>query len=170
MLGPGGAKPAFAATVGCGVQELHLRKVRGGGRHEDELGDPGSPLYQKGLLEIVVYEGHLYLAAVAGVDEPRRVDEGDPMSHREPAARKHQARIALRDGDRDPGPHQRPSTRRKLYLLHRAQIVAGITGMRPTGRLGLGYEAPKRYGRREILAHPQNGSIAGFRLQASGLR
>jgi hypothetical protein len=46
--------------------------------------------------------------------------------------------------------------------------VAGIPGVRPTGRLSLGYEAPKGYARREILAHPQNGSTG--RLQASGCR
>ena len=42
MLGPGGAKPAFAATVGFGVQELHPRKVRGGDLHEAELGEPAA--------------------------------------------------------------------------------------------------------------------------------
>ena len=117
MLGPGGTKPTFAATVGCGFQKFYFREERGGGPHEDELGDPGSLLYQKGALAIVVDEGHPYLAAVAGVDEPWCVDEGDPMPHREPAAREHEPRIALRDGDRDSGPHQRPSPRRKLYFL-----------------------------------------------------
>jgi hypothetical protein len=93
----------------------------------------------------VVDEGHPYLAAIAGVDEPWCVDEGDAMLRGEPAAREHEPRIALRDGDRDPGPYQRPRPRRKLYFLHRAQIVAGIPGMRPNGRLSPGYEAPKRY-------------------------
>ena len=127
------------------LQELHLREERGGGPHEDELGDPGSLLYQKGLLAVVVYEGNPYLAAVARVYEPWCVDEGDPMPHREPAARKHEPRITLRDGDRDPGPHQRPCPRRELYFLHRSQIVPGIPGMRPLGHLGPGNETAKRY-------------------------
>jgi hypothetical protein len=143
--GPGRAKPAFAAAVGCGFQELYLRKERGGGPHENELGDPGSLLYQKGLLAVVVDEGHPYLAAVAGVDEPWCVDEGDPMSHREPAAREHQPRVALGYGDRDPGRHQSASTWRKLYFFHRAQIVAGIPDVRPNGRLSPGYETTKGY-------------------------
>ena len=90
------------------------------------------------------------------------------MSHREPAAREHEPRIALGDGDRDTGPHQRPGPRRKLYFLHRAQIIAGIPGVRPNGRLSPGYEASKRYAQREILVHPQNGSTG--RLQATGFR
>ena len=81
MLGPGGTKPAFAAAVGCGFQKFYFREERGGGPHEDELGYPGSLLYQKGVLAIVVDEGHPYLAAVAGVDEPWCVDEGDAMPH-----------------------------------------------------------------------------------------
>ena len=145
MLGPGGTKAAFAAAVGRGVEKFHFREERGGGPHEDELGDPGSLLHQKGLLAIVVDEGYPYLAAVARVDEPWRVDQGDPMSHRESAAREHEPRIALRDGDRDPGPNQRPSPRRKLYFLHRSQIVTGIPGMRPNGRLSPGNETAKRY-------------------------
>jgi hypothetical protein len=81
MLGPGGTKPAFAATVGRGVEKFHFREVRGGGPHEDELGDPDFLLYQKGLLAIVVDEGYPYRAAVARVDEPWCVDEGDAMPH-----------------------------------------------------------------------------------------
>src|SRR5918997_5703045 len=81
-LGPRGAKPAFATTVGCRFQELHLGEERRGCPHEDELGDPGSLLYQEGLLAVVVDEGNEYLAPVAGVDEPRRVDEGDAMLYR----------------------------------------------------------------------------------------
>ena len=90
------------------------------------------------------------------------------MPHREPAARKDEPRIPLRDGDGDPGPHQCPSTRRKLGLLHGTQVITSIPGMRPDGRLSPRYEAPKRYVQREILAHPQNGSTGGIRLQASG--
>jgi hypothetical protein len=167
-LGTGGAEASLASAVGCGFEKLHLREERGCGPHEDKLGDPGSLLYQKGLLAIVVDQGYHYLAAVARVDEAWCVDEGDAMPHRQPAAREHEPRVALGNGDRDSRPHHRPSTRRERHFFHRAQIIAGIPGMRPNGRLGAGYEAPKGYAQREILVHPQNGSTG--RLQATGFR
>ena len=50
-----------------------------------------------------VQQQHAQLAAVAGVDQARGVDERDPVLAREPRARQHQAGVALRDRDRDAG-------------------------------------------------------------------
>jgi len=165
MLGPGGAEARFPTAIGCGFEKLHLREQRRRGPHEDELGDPGSLLDEKRFPAVVVYEGDLDLPPVARVDKAGRVDEGDSMPHREPAARKHEPRKTLRNGDRDPGPHLRPSPRRKLHFLYRTQVVTGIPGMRPFRYGRPGNESAKRYVQREILAHPQNGSIGGIRLQ-----
>ncbi len=144
MLGPGRAEASLAATVGRGLEELHLGEEGRGGPHEDELGDPCTPLYQKGLLAVVVYEGDPNLTTVARVYEPRRVDEGDPMPHRQTATGKDEPRVAFGYGDGYPGPHQRPTTRRKLSLFDRPQIVTRIPRVRPYGHYRVGNEAAKR--------------------------
>ena len=49
------------------------------------------------------------LAAVAGVDEPGRVDDADAVARREPRARLDEAGVALGDLDREPGRRRRPA-------------------------------------------------------------
>ena len=63
---------------------------------------PASTL--NGSLAVGVQQQHLELAAVALVDQPRRVDERDPVARREARARQHEAGVAGRKLDRDPGP------------------------------------------------------------------
>ena len=54
------------------------------------------------------------LAAVAGVDEARRVHDRDPVPGREPRARLHEAGVPLGDRHCEPGRDQRPLARREL--------------------------------------------------------
>src|SRR5215212_7823136 len=168
MLGPGGAEAAFPAAVARHLEELNLAEDRCGRPQEDELRDPGPGLDPEGLPAVVVYEGDLDLTAVARVYEARRVDEGDPMPHREAAARKHEPRITLRYSYRDPGPHQRPGARRQVHLLDRTKIIASIPRMGPLRHYRRRDEAAKRDLQRTLGAHRGNGSIGGFMLQAAG--
>ncbi len=54
-----------------------------------------------GLVAVGVQQQHLQLAAVAGVDQPGRVDERDPVPSGQPGARQHQPGLPLRDLDGD---------------------------------------------------------------------
>src|SRR2546425_7711525 len=71
---------------------------------DHELGD-ALPAGEGLRARIVVDEQYLDLAAVAGVDEPGRVEHRHPVPEREPRARQHEARIAAGNGARDPRRH-----------------------------------------------------------------
>jgi hypothetical protein len=50
----------------------------------------------------------------------------------------HEAGVALGDGHRDAGAHQRPLERGELDVLGRGEVCAGIAGQRVVRRRGLG--------------------------------
>ena len=82
---------------------------------------PGSTT--NGSRAIGVQERDLQLAAVARVDETRRVDDRDAVLRRKARPRLDEARVAVRDRDREPGRNERP--------------LAGLRARRartPTGR------------------------------------
>ena len=81
-----------------------------------------------------VQEQHPHLAAVAGIDQARRVHQRYPVPGREPGARQHQARPAVRDLERDAGAHARPLPGREGRLLGGVEVVAGVVVVRPRRR------------------------------------
>ncbi len=88
------------------------------------------------------------------------------MPHGEAAAREHEPSVTLRYSYRDPGPHQRPSSRRQVHSLDRTQIIARIPRVGAFGHPRPWDETTKRDLQLVIRAHPENGSIGGIRLQA----
>ena len=78
-----------------------------GDGHDDELRDAHPGLDRERLGRVGVEQDHPELAAVAGVDQARRVDDREAVPGREPGARHDEACVALGDRDRDPGRHDR---------------------------------------------------------------
>jgi len=104
-------------------------------RLHDELGDAFTAGDLERLGRIVVDQAHLQLTAVAGVDQPRGVQDGDPVLERKTAPRLDQACVALRKRDRDAGGDEGPTTGgSKGDVLSGDQIDTGVT------RSGVGRE------------------------------
>ena len=93
-----------STSTGCHVDLGH--------RLHHELRDPVAAADLERLGGVEVHEQHLELVAVARVDEPRRVEAGDPVAERQAAAGLHEPGVALRDGERDARRHEGPAARR----------------------------------------------------------
>ena len=93
--------------------------------HEQQLRDPVAGLDREALAALVA-EDDLDLAAVARVDQPRRVDERDAVLRGQPGAGGDQAGDPVRQGDRDPGRHDPVLARRDDLRRDRAQVVARV--------------------------------------------
>ena len=70
------------------------------------------------------------LAAVAGVDEARRVDDRDAVLRREPRTRLDEPRVAVGDRDREPGADERTLAGRELDALAGREVEARIARVR----------------------------------------
>ena len=104
-------------------------------RLHDELGDAFTAGDLERFGRIVVDQAHLQLTAVAGVDQARGVQDGDPVLERKTAPRLDQAGVALRKRDRDAGGDEGPTTGGgKGDVLSGDQIDTGVT------RSGVGRE------------------------------
>ncbi len=68
-------------------QTLDLDEARATDRHDDDLGDAIAGLDAVGLACVGVEQGDLDLAAIAGVDRARRVDDRDAVREGEPPER-----------------------------------------------------------------------------------
>ena len=75
---------------------------------------------------IVVHQQHLHLAAIARVDEARRVQHGHAVPQREPRAREDEAREARRDRDGEAGADERARAGRDHDALGRVEIEARV--------------------------------------------
>ena len=82
---------------------------------------------------IRVEEQHAHLAAVAGVDQPRRVHERDPVARARAGSRQHQP-ACPRDLDRDPGADARPLPRLEHRGLGGVQVEARVAVVRAGGQ------------------------------------
>ena len=105
---------------------------------------PGSTT--NGSCAIGVEQVDEQLAAVAGVDEPGRVDDRDAVLRGEPRARLHEAGVPLGDRDGEPGRDERALTGRELDTVAGAEVEPGVA------RVGA-----RRHDR--LVAHPA-GSAA----------
>ena len=100
-------------------------------RQHDELGDPHPRLDDERLARVGVQQRDAQLAAVAGVDEPGRVHDRDPVLRREARARLDEPGVARRDRDREPGADERPLARARA---RRARTRRGRGPRRPRTR------------------------------------
>ena len=85
------------------------------------------------VVGVRVEERHPDLAAVARVDEPRRVHDRDAVLRGEAAARQHQRGGAGGQRDPQPGADGRARRRREGHRLGRTEVGGGVAGDRPLG-------------------------------------
>ena len=129
----------------AGSSSTSTARSCGNGEH-DELRDSHARLDHETLLRVRVQEHDPELAAIARVDQPRRVDDRDPVPRCKSRARLHEARMALGDRDGEPGADGRPLARPELDALARRQVEAGIA------RVGA-------LGDRRVLAQPRDREL-----------
>src|SRR2546430_10471638 len=119
--GPEAANAPLALGQLLGLDELELRHLQ-----DDELGDPHSRLYEERFRAVGVQQHDPDLAAVAGVDQARRIDHGDAVPRGEPRAWLDGAGVALRNRNRQTGAYHRPLPRAELDALASGQVEAGV--------------------------------------------
>lgn len=109
-------------------------------RLHDELGDALTAGDLERLGRVVVDQAHLQLTAVAGVDQPRGVQDGDPVLERKTAPRLDQACVALRKRDRDACGDEGPTAGgSKGDVLSGDQVDTGVphSGVRRERQFGI---------------------------------
>src|SRR5207253_4285265 len=74
------------------------------------------------------------LAAVAGIDETRRVDDRDAVLEGEPAARLHVARVAGRNGHGDTGADTRAVARAENDALTGGEVESRVARVGAPGQ------------------------------------
>src|SRR5204863_5158045 len=130
----GRARPGCAvrvASVGTAEASLaalahgklgYLSRLGQDHRDDDELRDPHPRLDDESLVRVCVEQHDLELPAVAGVDEPRRVQNCDAVPRGKPRTRLDEARVAVGDRHREAGSDERPLPRAELDSLARGEI------------------------------------------------
>src|SRR5262245_54766100 len=116
--GSGRARGAETAEAAFGVVErVDLAPDDGLDALNHQLSDAITRSNLERLRRIGVDQQHPDLVAVAGIDEPRRVEARDAVLEREARTRLHEPRVPLGDRDRDAGRDRGTPTAR---LQHRA--------------------------------------------------
>ena len=99
--------------------------------NQQQLRDPvarGDPVLG---LTIGVQQQHADLAAVAGVDQPGRVHQGNSVPSCQPRTRQHEAGVTVRDLERNPGADRGSLTWGEQRLLERVEVKSGVARIRP---------------------------------------
>jgi hypothetical protein len=87
-----------------------------------------------------VEQGHPQLAAVAGVDEARRVDDRDPVPRGQPRARDDEPGHAGRQRDRHAGPDDAPAGGPQREVLDAREVEPRVVLVRPARGHGGGVQ------------------------------
>ena len=104
-----------------------------GSGSDDELRDPHPGLDHERLARVGVQQHDPDLAAVALVDQARRVHDRQAVPRREAGARLNEARVAFGDRDREAGADERPLPRSELVPLAGGEVEAGVARVRALG-------------------------------------
>ena len=163
----GSASTRAEATIAAARVAERVDRDRfgqGDGRH-DELRDPLAGLDPEGLGRVGVEQQHPHFPPVAGVDQPRTIDQRDPVIARDPRPRQHQPRMPRRNLHRHPGPDAPPLPRPQMRRLTRIQIQPGIPRMRARGQDGLVLQLcdPQLHGRAPYSDHETRRGCPGVR-------
>src|SRR5690348_14042747 len=143
----GGAETRFGARAG--VELRCLFEVERVGPHHHELRDPVPHRDLESGTPVGVQQQDAQLAAVAGVDQPRRIGQCDAVLGGEPGARQNEPRVACGNRNRDARADARTLAWLEPGRLNRAQVVARIVLVRAL-RLARGRRQP-------LEADPQAG-------------
>lgn len=126
------------------VQHVDLDELDAFDGLDDQLRDPVAAVNHERLLAVEVHENHLQFVAVAGIDQPRRVENGHSVAKGQSAARLDEPGVAERDRHGDPGRDERPATGRDHDIGARAQIEPGVAVVRVAGHGQLGVQQDDR--------------------------
>ena len=132
--------------VPCGVVE-HVDGVPldVGDGLDDELGNAIASVNFVRRARVGVHEQHLQLTAILGVDQARRVQNGDAVLEGQPRARQNEAGIARGNRDREAGRYERSTpSRLDRDLDIGAEVVPRIVVVRLVRQRGLSIEASDR--------------------------
>src|SRR5437588_7664410 len=120
--GPEAANAPLALRQLLGLDQLELRDLQ-----DDELGDPHSGLDDESLRPVGVEQDNADLTAVAGIDQPWRVDDGDPVPGGKPGAWLDESGVSVRNRDRQTGANNGPLPGPELHALAGGQVEARVT-------------------------------------------
>ena len=124
------------------VERLDLDEVDVGDGLHDQLRDAFAPSHLERFGRVVVDQAHLELAAVARVDQARRVEAGHTVFEGETAAGLYEPGVPLGQGDRHASGDQRPAIRgREGHVLAGQEVHAGVAGTGIGGQGQVGVEA-----------------------------
>ena len=131
---PSPPAPRSLSVSSSTSQQPHGRRL-----DEDELRHPHPGLDDERLPRVGVEQDHLDLASIARVDQPRRVDNGDPMPGGKARARQHEAGPALRYRNCQSRAGDPPLPWPELDALARRQVeprvaVIGLRGRTASSR------------------------------------
>ena len=131
-----GAGVAEAAAAPVARELVDLDEQRLLDPLDDELRDALAPQDPVLVVGIRVQQDDLHLVAVAGVDEARRVGDGQAVPQDQAAAGEHETGVPLGDGHRQPGRHQRPAAGRghdRILPGHQVETGVARPGVRRAG-------------------------------------
>ena len=121
---------------------------------DHELRDAHPGLDDERLGAVGVQEDHLHLAAVARVDEARRVHLAEPVARRQARARHDETGVSGGNRDREPRPDHRACPWRDLDPLAGGEIEPRIGLVRLAGKLRVRAKAPDRDGQPAQVHRP----------------
>ena len=93
---------------------------------DQELRDAVARVHVKGVMTVGVEQDDAHLAAIAGVDEARRVDQGDTVLGGEAGARQREGRDPRRQTQSDAGADHLALLRRHDRVLDREEVEGGV--------------------------------------------
>ena len=126
---------AEAADAALALRQLvDLDRLELGHPQHDELCDPHAGLDHERLAGVGVEQDDPDFAAIALVDQPGRVHDGQPVPRGQPGARLDEACMPFGDRDREAGADERPLPRSELVPLAGGEIEPGIPGVGALGK------------------------------------
>ena len=123
------------------VERRHLDQLDQLDPLHQQLGDPVAAVHHDRLDRVEVDQCNLDLAAIAGVDGARAVDDRKPYPRSQSRPRVHQAHHSERNGDRDARSHQSALPRIELDVFRAEQVDPGVAVVGAAGQRKLGVEA-----------------------------
>ena len=123
------------------VERRHLDQLDQFDPLHQQLGDPVAAVHHNGLDRVEVDQRNLDLAAIAGVDGARAVDDRKSYPRSQSGARVDQADHPERNGNRDARAHQSTLARAQLDVFRAVEVNPGIAVVGAAGQRKFGVEA-----------------------------
>jgi len=123
------------------VERRHLDQLDQFDPLHQQLGDPVAAVHHDGLARVEIDQRNLDLAAIAGIDGTRTVDDRKAHPRSQSRARVDQADHSERNGDRDARSHQSSLPRAQFDVFCAVEIDPGVAVVGTAGQRKFGVEA-----------------------------